>query len=138
MGGQWGSGQSSQIGSFMRDVLAVASVIVLALGLGGVAAYMSVDLSPPGLELIRPEKPAVVARIEHEKKQRAVQAEASGCKYCATVADLAKTFSRRADTARHHANALRAALPQISDETEQAPGRIAELKTADIAASRAE
>jgi hypothetical protein len=122
----------------MRDVLAVASVIVLALGLGGVAAYMSVDLSPPGLELIRPQKPAVVAQIKRKETQRAVQAEASGCKYCASIGELAKTFSRRADTARHHASALRAALPQVSDETDQASARQAELKTAEISATRAE
>lgn len=122
----------------MRDVLAVASVIVLALGFGGAAAYMSVDLSPPGLELIRPPKPAVVERIKREETQRAVQAEASECKYCVAVAELAKTFSRRADTARRHAAALRTALPQVSDETDQTAGRLEELKAAQVAATHAE
>ncbi len=122
----------------MRDVLAVASVIVLALGLGGTAAYMSVDLSPPGLELIRPPKPAVAERIKREETQRAAQAEASECKYCVAVAELANTFSRRADTARRHAAALRAALPQVSDETDQTAGRLEELKAAQVAATHAE
>ena len=122
----------------MRDLLAVAGVILLALSLGGAAAYMSVDLTPPGLELIRPPKPAVVERIKREETQRSVQAEASGCKYCTAVADLAKTFSRRAKTARTHAAALRAALVQVSDETHQAEDRALELKAADAAAIQAD
>lgn len=122
----------------MRDVLAVAGVIVVALGLGGTAAYMSVDLTPPGLDLIRPQKPAVVAQIKKVEHQRAVQAEASGCKYCSDIAELAQTFSRRAETARTHAVALRAALPQVSDETNLAASRLEELKQAQIAAERAD
>ncbi|MEQ1864988.1 MAG: hypothetical protein ABL996_10080 [Micropepsaceae bacterium] len=122
----------------MRDWVAVAGVILLALGLGGAAAYMSVDLTPPGLELIRPPKPAVAARIKREETQRTVQAEASECKYCTAVADLAKTFSRRAETARTHAAALRAALVQVSDETDQAENRALELKAADAAAVQAD
>ncbi|MCE9523866.1 MAG: hypothetical protein K8S25_15725 [Alphaproteobacteria bacterium] len=122
----------------MRDLLAVAGVIVLALCLGGTAAYMSVDLTPPGLELIRPPKPAVVAKMKRDAEIRTVQAEAGGCKYCAGVADLAKTFTRRADSARRHALALREAMPQISDETSQAAGRELELKTADASATEAE
>lgn len=122
----------------MRDVLAVAGVIVVALGLGGVAAYMSVDLSPPGLDLIRPPKPAVVAQIEKVERQRAVQVQASGCKYCSDIADLAQTFSRRAETARTHASALKKALPQVSDETDLAAARLEELKQAQIAAKRAD
>lgn len=122
----------------MRDVLAVAGVIVVALGLGGAAAYMSVDLTPPGLDFIRPPKPAIAARIEREEKQRTIQAQASGCKYCAEVAGLAKTFSRRAETARTHAAALKKVLPQVSDETELADERQEELKAAQVAAKRAE
>jgi hypothetical protein len=122
----------------MRDVLAVAGVIVVALGLGGVAAYMSVDLSPPGLDLIRPQKPAVVAQIKKVEHERAVQAEASGCKYCSDIADLAQTFSRRAETARAHASALKAALPQVSDETDLTAARLEELKQAQVAAKRAD
>ena len=122
----------------MRDVLAVAGVIVVALGLGGVAAYMSVDLSPPGLDLIRPPKPAVVAHTAKVERQRAVQVQASGCKYCSGIADLAQTFSRRAETARTHASALKEALPQVSDETDLAAARLEELKQAQIAAKRAD
>ena len=129
---------SFRIGYFMRDWVGVAGVILLALCLGGTAAYMSVDLTPPGLELIRPLKPAVAARIQREEKQRTVQAEASECKYCTAVADLAKTFSRRSETARTHAAALRAALVQISDETDHAEGRALELKAADAAAVQAD
>lgn len=122
----------------MRDVLAVAGVIVVALGLGGVAAYMSVDLSPPGLDLIRPQKPAVVAQIKKVEHQRAVQVQASGCKYCSDLAELAQTFTRRAETARTHASALKKALPQVSDETKLAAARIEELKEAQIGAARAD
>jgi hypothetical protein len=122
----------------MRDVLAVAGVIVVALGLGGTAAYMSVDFTPPGLDLIRPQKPAVVAQIKKVEHERAVQAEASSCKYCSDIAELAQTFSRRAETARTHAAALKAALPQVSDETSLRAGRIEELKQAQIAAQRAD
>lgn len=122
----------------MRDVLAVAAVIVVALGLGGVAAYMSVDLSPPGLDLIRPPQPAVVAQIEKVERQRAVQAQASSCKYCSDIAELAQTFLRRAETARTHASALKKALPQVSDETKLAASRLEELKQAQIAARRAD
>src|SRR6185295_3947886 len=98
----------------MRDVLAVAGVIVVALGLGGVAAYMSVDLTPPGLEFIRPPKPAVAARIQREEKQRTIQAEAGECKYCTEVAALAKKLSFRAEPARSHVAAIKKALPQVS------------------------
>ena len=54
-----GRGVSSLVGCFMRDLLAVAGVVVLAVCLGVTAAYLSVDLTPPGLDLIRPPKPAV-------------------------------------------------------------------------------
>jgi len=122
----------------MRDVLAVAAVIVVALGLGGVAAYMSVDLTPPGLDLIRPPAPAVVKRIERKEQRAALQEKASGCKYCSTVAELAKTFTRRAETARTHAAALKEALPQVTDEKNLVASRREELKRAEVAAIRAE
>jgi hypothetical protein len=99
---------------------------------------MSVDLSPPGLDLIRPPKPAVVAQIKKVEHQRAVQVEASGCKYCSDLAELAETFTRRAETARTHASALKKALPQVSDETSLAAARLEELKQAQIVASRAD
>lgn len=122
----------------MRDVVAIAGVIVVALGLGGGAAYLSVDFTPPGLELMRPPKPAVVEQIKKVEQRKAVQAKASGCKYCADLADLAETFSRRAETARTHASALKKALPQVSDETALAASRQEELKQAQIAAERAD
>lgn len=122
----------------MRDWHAVAGVIVVALGLGGLAASFSVDLSPPGLDLIRPPKPAVVEQIKRVEKQRATQAQASGCKYCASVAELAQTFTRRAETARTHAQALKDALPRISDETAMMASRLEELKSAEAHAGRAE
>lgn len=122
----------------MRDVVAIAGVIVVALGLGGAAAYMSVDFTPPGLELIRPPKPAVAAQIKRVEERRVAQEKASGCKYCSDIAELAETFSRRADAARTHAYALKKALPQVSDETELMASRKEELKQALLAAQRAE
>ena len=122
----------------MRFVIAVVSVIVLSLGLGGTAAYFAVDLTPPGLDLLRPAESDVLARQEREEKQRTIVAEASGCKYCASLAEMAKTFARRAETARTHAAALQKALPQVSDETQLAALREDELKSAKSAASRAE
>jgi len=122
----------------MRHVLAVATVIVFALGLGMTAGYMSVDLTPPGLNLLRPKTPEVVATLEQQEKARTIQAAASGCKYCADMAELAKTFMRRAETARSHAKALETALTQVSDERELFARRNDELKAAKVAASRAE
>jgi hypothetical protein len=122
----------------MRHVLAVAAVIVLSLGLGITAGYFSVDLTPPGLNLLRPKTPEVVATIEQQEKARTIQAAASGCKYCADMAELAKTFTRRAETARSHATALETALTQVSDERELFARRKDELKSAKVAASRAE
>lgn len=120
----------------MRDVLAIASVIVVAVGLGGVAAYLSVDFTPPGLDLIRPPAPAVAERIEAQEKQRTIQAEASECTYCSTVADLAKNFSRRAEAARRHASALEDALS--NSDTAESNARHDELKSARVAATNAE
>lgn len=120
----------------MRDVLAIASVIVVAVGLGGVAAYLSVDFTPPGLDLIRPPAPAVAERIERQEKQATIQAEASECTYCSSVADLAKNFSRRAEAARRHATALEDALS--NSDTSESNARRDELKSARVAASNAE
>lgn len=122
----------------MRHVLAVAAVIVFALGLGMTAGYMSVDLTPPGLNLLRPKTPDAVATLEQQEKARTIQAAASGCKFCADMAELAKTFTRRAETARSHAKALETALTQVSDEKELFARRTDELKSAKVAASRAE
>ena len=91
----------------MRDLLAVAGVVVLAVCLGVTAAYLSVDLTPPGLDLIRPPKPAVAAQLKLEEHQSSIQAAASECKYCVAVADLAQRFARHAKSARQQADALR-------------------------------
>ncbi len=122
----------------MRHVFAVVSVIILSLGLGITAAHYSVDLTPPGLDLLRPKTADVAASIELQEKARTIQAAASGCKYCADMAELAKTFTRRADTARAHAKALQAALGQVSDEKDVFARRQDELKAAKVSASRAE
>lgn len=119
---------------FMRDVLAVTSVIVLAVCLGVTAAYLSVDLTPPGLDLIRPPKPAVMAQMEREKKQSTIQAEASECKYCLAVAELAQTFARHAKGARQQADSLHEAMSL----DKKARSRIEELKIAERSADSAE
>lgn len=102
-----GRGVLSLVGCFMRDLLAVAGVVVLAVCLGVTAAYLSVDLTPPGLDLIRPPKPAIAAQLKLEEHQSSIQAEASECKYCVAVADLAQRFARHAKSARQQADALR-------------------------------
>ncbi len=122
----------------MRHVIGVASLIILSLGLGVTAAHYSVDLTPPGLELLRPKAPEVAASIEQQEKARTIQAAASGCKYCSDMAELAKTFTRRAETARAHAKALQTALGQVSDEKATFARREDELQAAKVAASRAE
>ena len=122
----------------MRHVLAVVTVFIFSLSLGITAAHYSVDLTPPGLDLLRPKTADVAASIEQQEKARTIQAAASGCKYCADMAELAKTFTRRADTARTHAKALQAALGQVSDEKDVFARREDELKAAKVAASRAE
>ena len=119
---------------YMRDVLAVAGVIVLALCLGVASAYLSVDLTPPGLELIRPLKPAVAAQIERENKQSTLQAEASACKYCTAVAELAQTFARHAKSARQQATALQTTIGLDKRELT----REVELRTAEKSADSAE
>ena len=91
----------------MRDVLAVCGVVVLAVCLGVTAAYLSVDFTPPGLDLLRPMKPEVAARKEDQERQNSIRADASGCKYCVTVASLAQRFARHARNARQQADALR-------------------------------
>ncbi len=122
----------------MRHVFAVASVIIFSLCLGVTAGYFSVDLTPPGLNLLRPQTPDIVATNEQKEQARSIQAAASGCKYCSDMAELAKTFTRRAETARAHADALQAALTQVSDEKEVLVRREDELKAAKVAASRAD
>jgi hypothetical protein len=118
----------------MRDVLAVCGVIVLAVCLGVSAAYLSVDLTPPGLDLIRPPKPDVVAQIKVQERQDTIRAQASGCKYCVTMADLAQRFARHARSAREQAIALRRT---ISVERKEAV-RQDQLKLAERTADSAE
>jgi hypothetical protein len=91
----------------MRDLLAVFGVVVMAVCFGVTAAYLSVDLTPPGLDLIRPPKAAVAAQLKLEEHQSSIQASASACKYCVAVADLAQRFARHAKSARQQADALR-------------------------------
>ncbi|NOT41590.1 MAG: hypothetical protein HOP13_13955, partial [Alphaproteobacteria bacterium] len=122
----------------MRHVFAVIAVIIISLGLGVTAGHYSVDLTPPGLDLLRPKAADVVASIEQQEKARTIQAAASGCKYCSDMAELAKTFTRRAEMARTQAKALQTALSQVSDEKEVFARREEELKAAKVAASRAE
>jgi hypothetical protein len=122
----------------MRHVFAVVAVIIISLGLGVTAGHYSVDLTPPGLNLLRPKTADVISAIEQQEKARTIQAAASGCKYCSDMADLAKTFTRRAETARTHAKALQIALAQVSDEKDIFARREDELKAAKSAASRAD
>ncbi|MFN9541842.1 MAG: hypothetical protein ACK59B_01455, partial [Alphaproteobacteria bacterium] len=91
----------------MRDLLAVFGVVVLAVCLGVTAAYLSVDFTPPGLDLIRPMKPELAARMEVQERQNSILADASGCRYCVTIASLAQRFARHARNARQQADALR-------------------------------
>lgn len=118
----------------MRDLLAVCGVVVLAVCLGVTAAYLSVDLTPPGLDLIRPVKPDVAARMEVQERQDSIREAASGCKYCVTVANLAQRFARHARNARHQADALRRT---ISVERKEAV-RQGELVHAERSADSAE
>lgn len=118
----------------MRDVLAVCGVVVLAVCLGVTAAYLSVDFTPPGLDLIRPMKPEMAARMEVQERQNSIRADASGCKYCVTVASLAQRFARHARNLRQQADALRRT---ISVERKEAV-RQGELLQAERSADSAE
>jgi len=118
----------------MRDVLAILGVIILAVCFGVTAAYLSVDLTPPGLDLIRPPKPAVMARLRLEEHQTNIQAEASECKYCVAVAELAQTFARHAKSAREQATSLRETIAL----DRQGASRDDELKKAERSADGAE
>jgi hypothetical protein len=118
----------------MRDVLAIAGVIILAVCIGVTSAYLSVDLTPPGLDLIRPPKPSVAARLRLEEHQTNIQAEASECKYCVAVAELAQTFARHAKSAREQATSLRETIAL----DRQGVSREDELKKAERSADGAE
>jgi len=107
----------------MRDVLGVCGVIVLAGCLGITAAYLSVDLTPPGLDLLRPAKPEVTAQLQAQERQETLRSQASDCKHCVTVADLAQRFARHARIAREQASALKKTMEVEPREA----GRQAEL-----------
>ena len=127
-------GVFSLVGSLMRDVLAVFGVIILGVCLGVTSAYLSVDLTPPGLDLIRPPKPAVAAQLRLEEHQNSIQTAASGCKYCVAVAELAQTFARHAKSARVQATSLRETIAL----DRQGISREDELKKAERSADGAE
>lgn len=91
----------------MRDLLAVFGVVVLAVCAGVTSAYLNVDLTPPGLDLIRPPKPADVAQLKLEERQSTIQADAKECKYCVETAALAQRFARHAKSERLKATTLR-------------------------------
>ena len=118
----------------MRDFLAITGVIILALCLGVTSAYLSVDLTPPGLDLIRPPKAAVAAQMRMERHQSDIQEEASTCKYCIAVAELAQSFARHAKSARQQATALQEAMGL----DKQAGKRESELRIAERSADGAE
>jgi hypothetical protein len=118
----------------MRDVLAVCGLIVLSVCLGITGAYLSVDLTPPGLDLLRPTKPEITAQLQAEERQETLRAQASDCKHCATVADLAQRFARHARIAREQASALK---KTIAVEPREA-GRQAELQEVQRNADSAE
>jgi hypothetical protein len=118
----------------MRDVLAVIGVVILAVCLGVTSAYLSVDLTPPGLDLIRPPKPAVAARLRMEEHQTTIQEQASECKYCVAIAELAQTFARHAKSAREQATSLRETIAL----DRQGASREDELKKAERSADGAE
>lgn len=127
-------GVLSLVGSFMRDVLAIIGVIICAVCIGVTSAYLSVDLTPPGLDLIRPPKPAIAAQLKLEEHQNNVQAEASECKYCVAVAELAQTFAKHAKNARQQATSLRESI--VFDKA--ADARQDQLKKAERSADGAE
>jgi hypothetical protein len=118
----------------MRDVLAVCGVIVLAVCLGITAAYLSLDLTPPGLDLLRPAKPELTAQIRADERQETLRAQASNCKHCVTVADLAQRFARHARIAREQAVALKKTMAIDPREA----GRQAELLEVQRSADSAE
>jgi hypothetical protein len=121
----------------MRDFLAVCGVVVLAVCLGVTAAYLSVDFTPPGLDLIRPLKPELAAQMEVQEQQNSIRAEASGCKYCVTVANLAQRFARHARSARQQANALRRTISVERKEAVRQDELVRAEKSADSAEAAA-
>jgi hypothetical protein len=121
----------------MRDLLAVCGVVVLAVCLGVTAAYLSVDFTPPGLDLIRPMKPELAARMEVQERQNSIRADASGCRYCVTIASLAQRFARHARNARQQADALRRTISVERKEAVRQNDLIRAERSADSAEAAA-
>jgi hypothetical protein len=123
----------------MRDLLAVASVILLALGLGGAAAYLSSEATPAAFEWAREAPVISTITATFETARPAAKPHAGDCKYCADIAELSATFARRGEAARRHAEALQAAMSETADgQSAKTPATVIELNTARQAATRAE
>ena len=111
----------------MRDLLAVASVILLALGLGGAAAYLSSEVTPSAFEWARETPVISTITASFEPSRPAAKPRAGDCKFCTDIAELSDTFARRADAARRHAEALQAAMSETADgQTAKTPATVAE------------
>ena len=124
----------------MRDVMAVASVILLALGLGGAAAYLSSEGAPSAFEWAReaPVISTITARFR-TTPPAASKPRPGACKYCTDISELSATFARRGEAARRHAEALQAAMNETADgQSARTPATVAELGAARQAATRAE
>ncbi len=123
----------------MRDLLAVASVILLALGLGGAAAYLSSEVTPSAFEWAREAPVISTITSSFESSRPAAKPRAGDCKYCTDIAQLSDTFARRGEAARRHAEALQAAMSETADgQSAKTPATTAELNAARQAATRAE
>jgi hypothetical protein len=123
----------------MRDLLAVASVILLALGLGGAAAYLSSEATPAAFEWAREAPVISTIAATFQTTRPAAKPRPGDCKYCTDISQLSATFARRGEAARRHAEALQAAMNETADgQTAKTPATIAELAAARQAATRAE
>lgn len=123
----------------MRDLLAVASVILLALGLGGAAAYLSSGATPAAFEWAREAPVISTITASFQTARPASKPHTGECKYCTDIAELSDTFARRGEAARRHAEALQAAMNETADgQSAKTPATVAELGAARQAATRAE
>jgi hypothetical protein len=123
----------------MRDLLAVASVILLALGLGGAAAYLSSEVTPSAFEWAREAPVISTITSSFQSSRPAAKPHAGDCKYCMDIAQLSDTFARRGEAARRHAEALQAAMSETADgQSAKTPATVIELNAARQAATRAE
>ena len=123
----------------MRDLLAVASVILLALGLGGVAAYLSSSATPAAFEWAREAPVISTIASSFESHRPAAKPRPGDCRFCTDIAQLGDTFGRRGEAARRHAEALQSAMSETADgQSAKTPATVAELNAARQAATRAE